>query len=176
RSGRVRRCARSTNTRPSSTVTSKYSPGSPSGGPTCESRSRSASSSSRSAPISFASCSTVTPSGGFATYGTMNSRRRKRWATSRIAGLHVVTRAERIELGDDARAQALPARDANRALRGEHAHRGKLGVRAIERDQRAVPIVTLDGSRPEVLVRDLRSVGREGELHLLGRLARERPR
>ena len=41
RKGRVKRCARSTYTRPSSTETSKYSPGSPSGGPTCVSMSRS---------------------------------------------------------------------------------------------------------------------------------------
>jgi hypothetical protein len=67
RSGRVRRWARSTWTQPSSTETSRYSPGSPSGGPTWDKSSRSASSSSRSAPSRLASFSTGTPSGCFAT-------------------------------------------------------------------------------------------------------------
>src|SRR3954470_15813249 len=106
RSGRVRRCARSTNTRPSSTETSRYSPGSPSGGPTADSSSRSASSSSRSAPTILASWSTATPSGCLATYGTMYSSRRSFCETSRI----VASRAARAAGQDRIRA----ARDGER--------------------------------------------------------------
>src|SRR5262245_52163522 len=152
RSGRVSRCARSTNTRPSSTDTSRYSPGSPSGGPTCDRSSRSASSSSRSVLSIFASWSTATPSGCLATYGTMYSSRRSFCDTSRIAasrelaeihdiadrggldhlGLRGIVRGDRVELLEDPCAQPGAAQRSDPALGREHAVGRKLQVAAIE--------------------------------------------
>src|SRR5207253_501393 len=118
--------------------------------PTCDNRSRSARSSSRSAPISFASWSTGTPSGCFATYGTMNNSRRSRWATSRDTfDLQRIARGDHCQLAGDPRAQLVTAQHLDRTLRGEHARCRELRVRAVERDQRALsPGMELTGFRP----------------------------
>ena len=60
-----------------------------------------------------------------------------------------VALVDRLELGGDPRAQLVAAHDLDRALGGEHAARGELGVRAVERDSVRSPSTRLTAVGPK---------------------------
>ena len=84
-------------------------------------------------PIRAAECGIVSFAGAQSGYGNMVCV--KHSATSSPP-----MRLDRVELVGDPRAQPVAAHHLDRALGGEHARRGELGVPAVERDQRAVAV------------------------------------